>query len=373
MVEKKSNAKIDHENSGKKFDQKMKPYLVYRFLMEETDENNIIGGEDISTYINSLGISAERRSVYKDIDAINKAMLMLDEGISAAEAEELYEEYPDEGRIAKVKGKGFYVRQRDFELIDLSLMAQCIYSAKFLSKSEAERLASVLSGFVSKHQRDKIFYDAILTDRVKTNNKSVLSNIMTINDAMSKELDGEKHIPEKISFKYLSYSLDDVSSFRERRNGGRYVASPYALLINDGNYYLLAYDDYKESIITYRVDRMKDVRLSGEPREGKEAFEQLDMKSYTKRVFSMFGGEKVLTTIQFTNHLLDTVVDRFGNDKKTILSKVDDSHFKITVPVEVSDQFFGWICGFGKKAVILEPQSVVDKFTTFVDGIRSKY
>lgn len=366
-------SKIDHENSGKKFDQKMKPYLVYRYLLEESDENNIVGGADIAEYIKKLGISAERRSVYKDIDAINKAFLMLDEGMTAEEAEEYYEEYPDEGRIAKVKGKGFYVRQRDFEPIDLSLMAQCIYSAKFLSESEAERLATVLSSFVSVHQKDKIFYDAILTDRVKTNNKSVLSNIMTINDAMSRQIDGEKHVPEKISFKYLSYSMDDVSNFRERRNGGRYVTSPYALLINDGNYYLLAYDDKKQDIITYRVDRMKDVRLSGEPREGKEAFEQLDMKSYTKRVFSMFGGEKVLTTIQFVNGLLDTVVDRFGNDKRTMLSKVDENHFKITVPVEVSDQFFGWICGFGKKAVILEPQSVVDKFTTFVDGIRSKY
>ena len=41
---------------------------------------------------------------------------------------------------------------------------------------------------------------------------------------------------------------------------------------------------------TYRVDRMKNVRFTGEPREGAEAFAAIDLKSYTKRVFSMIGG-----------------------------------------------------------------------------------
>ena len=94
----------------------------------------------------------------------------------------------------------------------------------------------------------------------------------------------------------------------------KYTVSPYKLLINDGNYYLLAFDDYAQDMRTYRVDRMKGVDRTGEPREGAEAFAAIDLKTYTKRVFSMFGGKQERVTIRFINPLLDAVVDRFGND-----------------------------------------------------------
>ena len=38
--------------------------------------------------------------------------------------------------------------------------------------------------------------------------------------------------------------------------------------------------------------------------------------------------------------------------------KVDETHFSVTAKVEISDQFFGWILGFGKKAKILYPEDV---------------
>lgn len=195
--------------------------------------------------------------------------------------------------------KGFYVRQRHYDPNDIRLLAECVYSAKFLSPGQAERLANVVCEFVSESQAEKIKHDAFLTDRVKTDNKGVLNNISTINDAMSKELDGVKHEPEKITFQYLKHSINDVGQQVERRKGQKYTVSPYKLLINDGNYYLLAFDDYAQDMRTYRVDRMKNVNFTGAPREGKDVFASIDLKTYTKRVFSMFGGQQERVTIRF--------------------------------------------------------------------------
>lgn len=52
---------------------------------------------------------------------------------------------------------------------------------------------------------------------------------------------------------------------------------------------------------------------------------------------------------------------------------VDDKHFSITAPVEISNQFYGWVLGFGNKAKILKPQKVVDGFTEYLDKIRKTY
>ena len=123
---------------------------------------------------------------------------------------------------------------------------------------------------------------------------------------------------------------------------------------------------------TYRVDRMKNVSLSGEPRAGEEAFQKIDLKTYTQRVFSMYGGEEKLVQIRFINPLLDAVVDRFGT-KDVQYSRVDDSHFCVSAKVEISDQFFGWLLGFGKKAKLIYPEEVLNSFREFMDKIRDMY
>ena len=268
--------------------------------------------------------------------------------------------------------KGFYVQQRHYDYEKIRLLAEAIYSAKFLTEKQSKDLVDVVCEFVSEHQAETIKHDALLTDRVRTINKSVIHNLTDINKAMSKVQEGEKHIPEKISFKYLKYSIDDLNTQVERRGGERYTVSPYALLINDGYYYMLAYNDEKQDMRTYRVDRMKDVRPTGEERTGAEAFAAIDLKTYTQRVFGMFGGEQQRVHIRFTNHLLDTVVDRFGKNG-ILYKKEDDHHFIVAAPVEVSNQLFSWICQFGREAKIVKPDKVAQQFAEYLDKIRGIY
>lgn len=360
---------------GKQVNQKVKPYIVLQYLLKNTDEEHTQTATQIGAYLQECGISAERRSVYRDIEEINRVNLMLEENCTIFEAEEmLLDDEDDELKLVvynKTK-KGFYVRQRHFDLNDIRLLAESIYSSKFLTEGQTKRLVDVACEFVSEYQAEKIRHNVFLTDRVKTNNKSVLNNISIINEAMSKMIEGEKHIPEKISFKYLKYTIDNIGNQVERRQGAKYIVSPYQLLINDGNYYLLAFDDYSKEIRTYRVDRMKGVSFTGEPREGQKAFEEIDLHTYTQRVFSMYGGEQKRVTLRFINPLLDTVVDRFGKEG-VIYNKVDDTHFSVYAQVEISDQFFGWLLGFGKKVKILAPDDVKEKFVAYMDKIREMY
>ena len=232
-------------------------------------------------------------------------------------------------------------------------------------------MVNSICGLASDKEADKIKHNAFLTDRVKTNNKEVLSNVAAINEAMSKKVNGLPHTPEKITFKYLKYSIHDLKQQVERRKGAAFKVSPYQLLINDGNYYLLAFDDYSQEIRRYRVDRMKDVSFAGEPRDGEDVFAAIDLKSYTQRVFSMFGGDQKMIRLRCINSLLDAVVDRFGAD--AIYMNAENYHFEVHAKVEVSDQFFGWVLGFGKKMKILAPDDVVDQFKAYIDKIRSAY
>ena len=59
-----------------KNDQKKEPYLVYEYLMRYSDANHVVSANELVGYLQECGISAECRSIYKEIEEINKALLL---------------------------------------------------------------------------------------------------------------------------------------------------------------------------------------------------------------------------------------------------------------------------------------------------------
>lgn len=369
-------AEKDYSNCGKKQNQKLKTYLVMQYLLRNSDENHAVPASQIVGYLQEEGIDAERRAIYEDIKAVNKVMLMVEQDLSMDEAESEIEEYGDDARyiVYDPNKKGFYVKERRYEPDEIKLAAEAIYATKFLTEKQAKSFVDLLCGFVSDHQAQEIRHDVEMVDRRKTENKHTFQNVSTINGAMLKEVAGERREPSKISFKYQKYTINDVKKQVDCRKGAKYTVSPYKLLMNDGNYYLLAFDDASKEMRTYRVDRMKEVEiLDSEPREGADVYAALNMRDFAKRTFSMFGGRHERVTIRFINPLLDAVIERFGTAGGTDYTKDDDDHFLVWTDVEISDQFFGWLLGFGKRTKIIAPQSVVDDFAAYLDKIRKMY
>ncbi len=150
---------------------------------------------------------------------------------------------------------------------------------------------------------------------------------------------------------------------------GCLFTSPWAMIYADDNYYLLALDGDKFK--HFRVDRMMNITFTNEPREGEVEFKKKNMADYQKYTFNMYGGEVRGVTLQFQNRLMNVAIDKFGKD--IVPSRVDEGHFKITVPVAVSDQFFGWVVGLGTKVKIIEPQNVVDGWKEYLGKICGMY
>ena len=371
-------AKIQEEkgNNGKKENQKLTAYILLQYFLKNTDERHPAQMQDILLYLNEdCGISAERRLVYRGIAEINKVLYMLDNDCSIEEAEEAMEDEVERYIVSESSRSGYYLCRRPYgiEVDDVRLLAECVYNARFINEDKARNLLEIVSSLVSQWDAEVIEHDAFVVDRVKTNNKKVLNNVSTINYAMRRGTAADPHTPEKITFKYQTRSIDDVTQTVDRKKGERYKVSPFRLLINEGNYYLLAYDEKKRDR-TYRVDRMSDVRTTGEARDAEDEFRLIakDFENYTQRVFGMYGGKRVRVTLRFINQRLDTVVDRFGT-KDVHYTKVDDSHFTVDPEVELSEQFYSWLCGFGRRVKVIGPQFVVDEFTAFLAKIRQMY
>ena len=119
---------------GRKPHQKYKAYLVLQHLLRETDENHILNADDFCELLTEDGIHAERRGIYRDIDEINLINIMCEERCSLEEAREILDSDVDDSiKLVVLKRtkskKGYYVKNRRYDLDDIRLLAECINSS----------------------------------------------------------------------------------------------------------------------------------------------------------------------------------------------------------------------------------------------------
>ena len=322
--------------------QKLKLIYIIKYLLENTDENHKVTMADILKYLESYDITAERKGIYSDMEAIREF------GIDV---------------IGEKVGRNFYyyVADRDFEIAELKLLVDAIQSSKFMTEKKSEELIRKLGSLVSVHDAKRLQRQVYVAGRAKALNETIFYNIDAIHNAI-----GEN---QKIRFQYFQWNMKKEVELR--KNGDFYEVSPWALLWEDENYYLIGFDSSSQEIRHYRVDKMLKISCAETEREGRDFFEKINMAEYTKRNFGMFAGEEEMVKLEVHKRLIGVVLDRFGRDLMMI--PADEEHFRVNVKVSVSNQFFGWIFGLGSDVKILSPENVVERMKEEVKKIGELY
>lgn len=369
MEEKKQRPKQEYVPGYKSKGQKLKSLLVIQYILKNADEETPVSMEQIQAHLAKYGIEAERRSIYRDIHDFMELINAEADPENYVDARDRlkYEIKYSRKPYKELDQGGYLVTSRPYTFDELRLLAECVNSARFLSENQARSLRRTISSLCSREQAKLLNTDSTVVNRSKTLNNSVMQSISTINLAIRHQ--------RQIAFKYLSYSFNNLRTQVERRGGKAYVVNPYKLLIDNGFFYVLTYDHSRKGnkTVAYRIDRMKDVRELPTAREWDAEFkENVNLDNYTQRVFSMFGGKRERVTIRFIDQRLDTVVDQFGI-AGVKYKKVDDTHFTAQAEVEISDMFYAWVCGFGRRAKIIDPPQVVEGMREFVSKVADMY
>jgi len=175
---------------------------------------------------------------------------------------------------------------------------------------------------------------------------------------------------KKISYKYFDYSAKKRRVYR--RNGELYVQTPVALCWKDDSYYLIAYNAKHDGFAHYRVDRMSNVTVMDELRDdigsGKDRF---DVAAYTKTIFGMYSGEVIRATLSFDPSLMNVIIDRFGRD--ILITEEPDGWVTFSGEVSASPVFLSWLFQFGERAVIKEPDSLIEAMKTLISEASKNY
>ena len=238
---------------AKSTNQKLKLYYVLQILREETDENHGITMSGIISKLAENDIVAERKSVGSDIRALT------DMGFDISSWKD--------GKEYK-----YFLLDREFELAEIKLLIDAVQVSKFISKDETDKLIKKIETLVSKHQAKELNRQVYVANRVKTESDVVIINVDYINSAILEN--------KKIAFEYYDWDIK-TESMVKRDNGDKTNISPWMLIWDDENYYMVAYDEESGYIKHYRVDKMKKVKLIDEPRLGRDEYEKVDVDLYS--------------------------------------------------------------------------------------------
>ena len=307
--------------------QKLKIFYILDHLQKNSHEDKPVRASELIDMLDRQhNIRCDRKTVYSDIAAL------MDYGID----------------IVTKPGKngGYYIASRNFELPELKLLIDAVQSSRYLTEKKSRELIEKLCNQCNEHDATLMKRNVLVSGRVKSMNETIYYSVDTIQEAISQN--------RQIRFRYFDWGMDGQRKYREKD----YQASPYGLCQDKENCYLLGHSD-RHGITSYRVDRMSDIQVTGESRTPCPELTGKALIEHANSLFQMFSGDAVKVKMRFHRELINVVIDRFGKD--TMLIPDGDEHFTFTVPVTVSPMFLSWVIGFGKKARIVYPQSVVDR------------
>ena len=314
---------------------------IWEILNRETDEDHPMGTETLREKLLEGGIDCHRVTLYEDIKLLNEAG---------------YEIMTRRGRSNQ-----YYVMDRKFSNPEVHILMDAVQAASFITEKKTAELVDKIAHLAGSQKAAVLKKNIVQFNTAKSDNESIYYSVSEIVTAINNR--------QKILFRYFDYDNNHERVYR--RDGHRYVVSPFATIFADGHYYLVIYDDRHNKMVHYRIDRMENVTLLNELAVMPPDEIAFDFGSYKKQLFGMFSGETTNVTIEMSSHLIDVVFDLFGENTRIL--PFGDNKIRFSADVQISDLFFGWCSSFGENVKLIAPQNVLDDYKLYLDKVKRQY
>lgn len=333
-----------------------KPRILYllKILFEETDSEHGMTLPEIQARLEDYEITCERKSLYRDFDALDAFGIKLEK--------------------MRTRPVRYCLSERLFEPAQMMLLVDAVQTSRSITRRNSSAIVKKLKRLVSREEAKQLEARVHVAGRVKMQNESIFHTVDCIQQALSEKRD--------ISFNYMQYdvhkNLNDVSAHDSKDR----IRTPLYLVYSNDNYYLLTYDENdRQHIRNYRVDRMHNVMIRDKSPKGHKLEPGFDVAEYERLNLGMFGGKPQAIKLQVAEGVVGSVIDIFGaeNVECSPASKVqelrgdtqnsDRAWASMRIKATPSQVFFGKVAQFGGDVRIVYPKKVVCAYEEHLDRL----
>ena len=313
---------------------KLRPLYLAKILYEKTDEDHFLTTAQLIQLLEEqYGITSHRHTIKADIELLKQFGLEIEEVKSVQNRYNLY--------------------GRQFDIPELKLLIDAVESSKFITANKSQALVEKLSRLAGEHASAGLKRNVCCENRVKPGNEKIYLIIDAINEAINTN--------KKISFQYFRYDANKKQQLK--LDGKSYEITPLHLVWNGDYYYMIGVYDYQRRLGSFRVDRIAK-RPEILSIEGTPAPEGFNINEHINTTFRMFNSPHETVTLICDNDVMDSIIDRFGED--VVTNSHNQTSFKAIVNVALSNVFYSWIFGFGGKVKILHPPEVKEQYSNML-------
>ncbi len=274
---------------------------ILNVLKKYSNEDHLLKISDIKNYVKELyDVEIDPRTIRRNINLLKEK---LDYDI----------ETWNDNRT------GYYLLKNpdmDFESGELRAIIDTFSYSTFIPESISKEIISKCKNMQNIYENEKLKDYRVYSDSNKSKNIEIVKNIEDITEAIYNK--------KKIKFDYYKYELNPLL---KNVNTGERIISPYAIVYQLQEMYVVGLKDGKKSLYTYRIDRMKNINITKEKVNDK--ITPKDVDDFVKSTVSMFGSTGEIIEVICDMKLLDNVIDLFG--ETSTIRVVDKDHFSLKV------------------------------------------
>ena len=317
---------------------------ILNILRKYSDEDHMMSASEIQKKIKEIyNVEIDTRTIRRNINLLK---YKFDYDISTRDE----------------NGKGYYINrdpETDFEPGELRAIIDNFSYANYIVPSIAKNIIKKCKNIQTVYENEKIKDYQIYACDSKTENVEVIKNIEDISNSI--------YLNKKIKFEYWKYA---ITNKLEKKIVSKPIVSPYAIVYNKQEFYLIGIKEGKTEFYNYRVDRIKNIQILEEDITIKK--KKSEIQDFAESSTEMFGGKK--EEIEAICHiwLLDTIFDTFG--RNVTIEKIQDNEESFRLLVDTNTLGFKmWAMRNIELVEVKKPLTLRNEMQYVIKNAMNKY
>ena len=256
---------------------------------------------------------------------------------------------------------GYYISndpETDFEPGEIRAIIDTFSYSTFIEQRLAKGIIKKCKNLQNVYENEKIKNYRVYSPKGRTNNVEVIKNIEDIsNSIMGKN---------KVKFEYWKYCI--VGDRVEKQIVSTPVVSPYAIIYDKQQFYMLAIKDGNKEFYHYRLDRVKNlIELQEKIKISKS---EKEIEQYADTSVEVFSGDEVEIEAECDEYLLGEVIEKFGKNVK--ITPINKDTFEMKLKVNPFG-FKLWAMRNLDLVTVKKPENLVQEIKDMIKDAEKRY
>lgn len=315
-------------------------------ILKETDEQSPLTAPKICQKLALYGITAERKSVCRDIN------VLIDAGYKIS--------------LSADQRKGYYMSSHEFDDWELKVMMDAVLQARCITHEDTDILKEKLLSQTSERGRKRLKRIITIENRNKSNVSYAKEFMEILIEAM--------YLGRKVIFQYT-----DRNKHMERvlrREGYEYKVNPYTVVWQNETYYLICNLDKYDNLTHFRLDRLENLRvckdeIARNPKDFLGDNPSIKIQEHVDTCINQFSGALIRLKLEYEGSDMNLLYDYAGENIRLI--EKENGIFLVTLDVQNSDGLINWLMQCSQQFKVVEPIEVKEKLLSRLKQTLQKY